>query len=221
MNALNYPEKSGIVYFISVFLPGFIIALVLLYALAHEPWLRELLPEEPKVDKGGSMEDHPNVAVSFMSGSGGALIAIYSAYLIAAPFMFGLISDAMRHMISRFTLFIFKKLGCSWFQWLRWNFPTKEGFLQSDKCPKLSENILLRRADKSYLLYHTYEFFGNTFFAILISSVILIISPSSSMHIDYYILTFVIALSAIFCSFSMYSFWLDNEELCEVWGFSK
>lgn len=149
MNSSIYPEKSAIEYFISIYLPGFIIAILFLYHINHDHILIKILPS--------LSENPPN---ELKETIGNTLVGVYTIYFITVPVIFGLITDSLRHIFSSMVFWCFD------IKWLVWSFPTKEAYIESSNL-KISETILLKRASRSYLLYSVYEFFGNIFFSLI------------------------------------------------------
>lgn len=237
MSSLQFPEKTSLDYFISIYLPGFLTALVFLSVVDQECWIDEIyinsdssrVCTEEHTGESGKELDKPcgagnsesnNTYLHFVNS--GIALALYTVYLIAAPLLFGTLSDGLRHFFSRTLYSFISYISCKYcnfleslrecLEFLRWRFPSKQGYVEWKK-DGLSENIYLRRVDKSYFLYYTYEFFGNFSITIFISGIILFFEGKDITGMPIIVGSIVF----IFCIFSMKAFWDDNNELCDKW----
>ena len=228
---MKFPEKEGLEYFICIYLPGFVIAIAFLSLATHEHWIEEILlgiEENTRAEAKAEAEQTSSQAglkklkeleeADYLKIiNSGIVLAFYTFYFIASPFLFGSLADGFRHSCSR-CLYKWFKLKL-----FEWRFPTKAGYMKwvvGANKDIFNENIYLRRVDKSYFLYHTYEFFGN-----VASSTIIL----SSIYIGHLIHTqtltenithpkfLMVAFLLILCLFSMNTFWKENETLCKDW----
>lgn len=199
MNSSPFPERSMFEYIISIYLPGSLVAIVFLYAIEANGLANDFIKGIPSyTSSDGKSNDFDKNAINNL------LLALYAFYFISAPFIFGALVDGFRHCISECCR---KK-----FSFLNWNYPNKEGYKKTEK-EKLSENIYSRQVDKSYLLYHAYEFYGNFISAILTGWFIYFLSFNK-----YVFLITSTFFTIILCVFSMYHFWKENNRLSNDWG---
>lgn len=135
MDASPFPERSMFEYIISIYLPGSLVTAAFIFVIKDigltEKLIANLKPEELKSN---------------------LLLALYTFYFISAPFIFGMLVDGVRHVLSSFISCLFQRCPVIQKGMLVWNFPSKEGY--SSTKGELTEIIYLRQLDKSYPLYH-------------------------------------------------------------------
>ncbi|GJL76468.1 hypothetical protein [Nitrosomonas sp.] len=59
---MQYPRREGLEYFISVYLPGFLTAIVLISAAAHDKWIHNILlpPDNVSTDSSNTSAKEQN-----------------------------------------------------------------------------------------------------------------------------------------------------------------
>ena len=220
MDASPFPEKSIFEYIISIYLPGSLVAIVFLYAIETNGLVQKYADNVPFIKI--ETKDPEGQDPEGQDPRGNLLLAVYTFYFISTPFIFGGLADGFRHCVAERISDSCKEK----FTFLKWNYPRKEGYKKVKK--ELSENIYSRQLDKSYFLFHAYEFYGNFNCAILIASFIYFLNCFSIWLSDYIkwfsvssysiFLLLIAAFTFILCYFSMRYFWRENNHLSNDWG---
>lgn len=218
--SLQYPQRENLEFFLCIYLPGFLIAIAFLIVIHQEHWIDKLIIdyqklEHPKVqvqDKKATLNKlNPDNVNNINSG---LVLAIYALYFIAVPLIFGTLTDGLRHSCSRLCGNRFN------IKFLKWRYPTRAGYMDwvNDQNEKsFNEAIYIRKIDKSDLLFHAYEFFGNIIFSIVFLFLAYMYYQSDPQIKDILIIFSLAVVSIALCLIFMYVFWKENEEHCKKW----